>query len=100
MYFMISKEALNYLKIAKFPFVAKTNIGASGSGVCIIRKQSDGQKYIEETFMGKGSPQRTGPNLDKGGLLKRGFHYVLHPSDIEKKLDIYQTKSINLQKGL
>jgi len=93
------KEALKYLGNCKFPFVAKTNIGASGSGVTIIRNKSEAHRYIEETFSGKGSPQRTGPNLEKGGILKRGFHYILHPSDITKKLNIYQTKTVNLQKG-
>ena len=97
--FYDKEEALNYLRAKDFPFVAKTNIGASGSGVQIIRSESDGQKYIKQTFSGKGSPQRTGPNLDKGGLLKRGFHYALHPSDISKKFEIYQTKAVNKQRG-
>lgn len=97
--FYYRKEAFKYSEECEFPFVAKTNIGASGSGVRIIRNKIEAHKYIKDTFSGKGSPQRTGPNLDKGGILKRGFHYILHPSDILKKLDIYQTKTVNLQKG-
>lgn len=93
------KAALKYLEECKYPFVAKTNIGASGSGVIIIRNKTDALKYIKDTFSGKGAPQRTGPNLEKGGILKRGFNFILHPSDIAKKLDIYKTKSENLQKG-
>ncbi len=93
------KEALKYSEECKFPFVAKTNIGASGSGVQIIRDEHEARQYIKDTFTGKGSPQRTGPNLEKGGILKRGFHYFLHPSDIKKKLDIYLAKTENLQKG-
>jgi glutathione synthase/RimK-type ligase-like ATP-grasp enzyme len=93
------KEALKYSEECEYPFVAKTNIGASGSGVRIINNKTDAQKYIIDTFSGKGSPQRTGPNLEKGGILKRGFHYILHPSEIKKKLNIYLTKTGNLQKG-
>jgi hypothetical protein len=97
--FYDKKGALKHSEECKFPFVAKTNIGASGSGVMIIRNKIDAHKYIKDTFSGKGSPQRTGPNLDKGGIIKRGFHYILHPSDITKKLNIYNTKTVNLQKG-
>jgi len=93
------KESLSYIEECEFPFIAKTNIGASGSGIQIIRNNNDAQEYIKKTFSGKGSPQRIGPNRDKGGLFKRGFHYVLHPYDITRKLNIYRTKAGNLQKG-
>lgn len=92
-------EALEHLNNTLYPFVAKVNIGASGSGVKIIKNKNEAQKYINHTFSGKGSPQRTGPNLEKGGILQRGLHYVFHPLDITKKLDIYQTRSSNLQRG-
>ena len=93
------EEAVNFLQTTSYPFVAKTNIGASGSGVHIIKTRKEALKYIDAVFSGKGAPQRTGPNLDKGGILKRGFHYILHPSDIEKKINVYKIISENLQKG-
>ena len=92
-------EAINYTERCKYPTVAKTNIGASGSGVHIINTRREALKYIKETFSGKGASQRSGPNLGSGGLLKRGVHYMFHPSDISRKLRVYQTKSENLQKG-
>jgi len=91
-------DALEYIRSAAFPFVAKTNIGASGSGVIIIKSITEAKDYIDETFKGRGAPQRTGPNREKGGLLKRGFHYIIHPSDIAKKINIYKTKAGNRQK--
>jgi glutathione synthase/RimK-type ligase-like ATP-grasp enzyme len=91
-------EALEYIRSAVYPFVAKTNIGASGSGVIIIKSIHEAKDYIEETFRGRGAPQRTGPNRDKGDFIKRGFHYILHPSDIAKKISIYKTKASNRQK--
>jgi len=93
------QEAQKYSEICKYPFIAKTNIGASGSGVRIIKNKTEAQKYIENTFAGKGSPQRTGPNFCRGGILKRGLHYINHTKDIIKKLDIYQIRASNLQKG-
>ena len=96
---MIGRKQLRYSEECKYPVVAKTNIGASGSGVTIINNNTESHKYINDTFSGKGAPQRTGPNLDSGAILKRGIHYLFHPSDIARKLDIYRTKTNNLQKG-
>lgn len=97
--FYTSMEALNYIRSTVFPFVAKTNIGASGSGVKVIRCVSEANNYIEKTFRGRGAPQRTGPNREKGGFVKRGLYYIIHPSEIIKKLNIYKTKAKNRQKG-
>jgi glutathione synthase/RimK-type ligase-like ATP-grasp enzyme len=91
-------EAIDFINVQKFPIVAKSNIGASGSGVKILWKEQKARKYIKDTFNGKGSSQRIGPNMEKGGYLKRGFHYVLHPSDIRRKFNIYSTKANNPQK--
>jgi glutathione synthase/RimK-type ligase-like ATP-grasp enzyme len=93
------EEMPDFVKHAEFPMVAKTNIGASGSGVKIIKSKRNAFKYIKETFSGKGSYQRTGPNTAKGEYFKRGTHYLFHPSDIGKKLDIYRTRAASLQKG-
>jgi len=92
-------EAVEFLQKTTFPLVAKVNIGASGSGVSIFHNKFECENYIRQTFMGKGAPQRSGPNLTKGGLIKRGMHYVFNPSDIRRKLDIYRTKRNNLQTG-
>ncbi|MBN1599241.1 MAG: hypothetical protein JW894_13185 [Bacteroidales bacterium] len=81
----------------KYPFVAKSNIGASGSGVIILHNKSEAVNYTNNTFSGRGAHRRSGPNLDKGGLIRRGFHYVLHPADIQKKIDIYKIVRSDLQ---
>lgn len=97
--FYNSLEAVEFIEKTKYPVVAKANIGASGSGVLILHNRSEAKNYINDTFSGKGAPRRSGPNLDKGGLIRRGFHYVLHPSDIQKKLDIYKTVRSDVQSG-
>ncbi len=93
------EEGKAHIALNKETIVAKTNIGASGSGVKILTSQEEKLNYIKSVFYGKGAPQRSGPNFEKGGLLKRGFHYVLHPAEIKKKLNIYKTVQSNPQKG-
>ncbi len=69
--------------------MAKVNIGASGSGVTIIKNLRDSLSYVNNTFNGKGAKKRWGPNLQKGGLIKRGFHYIFNPENIKNKLKKY-----------
>jgi glutathione synthase/RimK-type ligase-like ATP-grasp enzyme len=97
--FYYLEEADKFFVETSFPVVGKTNIGASGSGIQILKEIAAARHYARETFQGRGSRQRTGPNFSKGGLLKRGFHYVLHPKDVSKKLFIYKSRSQGLQKG-
>jgi glutathione synthase/RimK-type ligase-like ATP-grasp enzyme len=92
-------EALTFSENCKLPVVAKTNIGASGSGVIVLHSKTEVGKYIDQAFSAKGAPKRTGPNLAAGGLLKRGFHYILNPGDISMKLKIYKANRADLQTG-
>ncbi|RPI79456.1 MAG: hypothetical protein EHM45_02890 [Desulfobacteraceae bacterium] len=93
------REALTHVEKCMFPVVAKLNIGASGSGIRIIEDRDEAVRYIERTFSSKGAPKRWGPNFASGGILKRGVHYLLHPADIKKKIDIYRTKFNQAQTG-
>lgn len=97
-YFNIS-EALKSLEISPIPLVAKVNIGASGSGVRILKTINEAIKYISETFTMKGAPQRSGPNYEKGGLIKRGIHYIFNPTDISKKIKLYKAVRSDAQKS-
>ncbi len=92
-------EALSFIEESACPMVAKTNIGASGSGVTILESARQARDYLEKTFTGSGAPQRLGPNLAKGRLLQRGLRYIVQPSMIPGKLDVYMTKRISRQKG-
>lgn len=94
------REAEAYSVTCMLPVVAKTSTGASGSGVRILKSRQEIQNYIRKTFRGKGSPQRSGPNLGKGGVLTRGFHYIGHPSDILKKITLYRLRADGRQRGL
>jgi hypothetical protein len=92
-------EALAFSKIHKLPVVAKTNIGASGSGVKILRTKEEVNNYIKNAFSVKGIAKRTGPNFASGGILKRGFHYLINTDEIAKKLKIYKSFRDDIQSG-
>jgi len=97
--FYSKSETEHFLQQSKFPIVAKTNIGASGSGVKLLKTMEAAASYITDTFSGKGAEQRSGPNLQKGGILKRGFYYIFHPGQIKQKLEIYESRAKDVQKG-
>jgi len=97
--FFHKNEAVGFVNQITWPLVAKVNIGASGSGVKILHDKGEAFKYIEQSFSSKGAPRRWGPNLSTGNLLKRGFHYLLHPQDIRKKMAKYTVVKADKQKG-
>lgn len=97
--FYDKKEALESLSGKDLPLVGKVNIGASGSGVSILKSKESVRDYIDMAFSGQGIKRRSGPNMEKGGLIKRGLHYVLHLADIAKKLKKYQQVSQDIQIG-
>jgi glutathione synthase/RimK-type ligase-like ATP-grasp enzyme len=67
-------EAIEFMEKCKLPLVAKTSIGASGSGVRIINNRKDLKNYINAAFSDKGIPRKWGPNLRKGNITKRTFN--------------------------
>ena len=95
--FYFRQEAIEYINTTEFPLVGKVNIGGSGSGVKIIYNKAQALKYINDTFLGRGTSKRIGPNLQKPGILKRGSHYIFHPGDIFTKMNIYMKRRRDLQ---
>jgi len=97
--FYYKEEANEFIQRTDFPIVAKVNIGASGSGVKILHNKSEAKQYIHNAFLAKGISKRWGPNFAKGNIIKRGFHYILNPSDIKMKVKKYKTVKEDIQKG-
>lgn len=93
------KEAEEHLSHYILPFVVKTNIGASGSGVKMLKTTGEVKNYLDQAFSGKGAPKRYGPNTAKGEFFKRGLHYLIHPNEIRRKLNLYNTKKADTQNG-
>ena len=97
--FYEEQEAIDFIKNSDYPFVAKVNIGASGSGVVIIHNIKKAVEYVKGTFKGKGAKQRSGPNLAKGDWMQRGIRYLFHPKEIISKYRIYLIRRKNLQRN-
>jgi len=97
--FYNKKEALEFLDKQIFPLVGKTNIGASGSGVYILKTREEAIHYLALTFSGGGTPKRIGPNFRKRGIFLRGVQYMNHPLEILKKLKLYKSIGMDPQKG-
>lgn len=87
------EEALSFVKNSTFPLVGKTNIGASGAGIQILKSLEQAEKYVVDVFSGKGAQKRVGPNMKKGGLIKRGLNLLFNPKLLKKRLSIYKSLS-------
>ena len=97
--FYYQKEALQFTEDNnQYPIVAKTNIGASGSGVKIVKDKESLIQYVHDTFSGKGSNKRIGPSLKKGKWIKRGLNLILRPKKIRERIEIYESRAKDIQK--
>ncbi len=92
-------EALHFLySHNSYPMVGKTNIGASGSGVKILKTQNEVAGYIEDAF-GKGIYTRTGPKFRKGTLLSKLKRIVQSGGHIGSRMQLYRQMRTSPQKG-
>lgn len=64
--FYSKEDAVKFTYHSNYPFVGKTSIGASGSGVTIIKNKKTAKKYILKAFSKKGIKRRFGPNRVTG----------------------------------
>lgn len=96
--FYDKSEALAFSKSTIFPIVGKTGIGASGTGVKIMRTKKELERYIHTAF-GKGIRRRLGPNKNTGNISSWSKKAYANPRffwrKIKKYLEIYK----DAQKG-
>jgi glutathione synthase/RimK-type ligase-like ATP-grasp enzyme len=79
-------EANQFAKNCKLPIVAKSSIGASGSGVKIISDRRQLEKYIQKIFTNKGIKRSFAPNLRKGNKLSRINNVIRNPFQFYQKI--------------
>ena len=96
--FYFESEALEYVERCDLPVVGKTNVGASGRGITIIKSREEAIQYVKDTFSGKGPSRSVGPNLKKKGLLKRILKKLLNPADLKSKLSEYKFQRAEIQR--
>ena len=92
-------EALNYIETAKLPIVAKTLIGAAGSGVKIFHDKSHARDYVEKAFK-TGIKRRYGPNRKTGSPKSWLKKALASPDYFLKKLRQYKERSQDIQKNM
>lgn len=97
--FYQQKEANRFMDNSQYPVIAKTNIGAAGSGVKIIANRVQMKDYIQSTFSGTGAPKRWGPNLKKGNLIGRIINLALNPKKLVNTGRNYLKRKQDHQKG-
>ena len=90
--------ALNFINNSGYPIVAKSNIGAAGSGVRILKSKGQAQKYIKLAFSKNGVSRRYGPNFRQRNKLKRYFGALLRPSLFIEKFNSYNKSYEDRQK--
>ena len=80
-------EAKQFLKSSSYPVIGKVNIGASGSGVSILKGKNGAIKYLKQIFSDKGAGRRHGPNLNIGGWGHRAFSYLKNSFSCTQRLN-------------
>ena len=96
--FYKKNDAFDFINKTPFPVTAKTNIGASGKGVEILKSKKAAVQYINKAFSGTGIKQSTGPNLKMGDIKKRLIYALINPYHIFKRLKVYKAVSGDVQK--
>jgi hypothetical protein len=96
--FYYEKEALNFIQNAGLPMVAKTNIGASGSGVSILYSFEEAEQYIRKIFSGAGIKRKVGPKWRRRGFAKRVIEKLMNPKELRLKLLSYRNARSEVQR--
>jgi hypothetical protein len=93
------EEALTHLAQCPLPVVGKSNIGAAGSGVDVLRTRSEAERYVRAAFSRQGLRRRFGPNLKQGALAARGSRLLRTPTKLLRKLKGYLAVHGDVQRG-
>lgn len=93
------EEAKKFIADTNYPIVAKTLIGAAGSGVKILKSERETDKYIKTAFS-KGIKRRYGPNRKTGSPKRWLIKAISSPSYFLNKLREYKARNLDIQKGI
>lgn len=97
--FYYENEAVDFVKNSRLPLVAKTSIGASGSGVQILHDTAEALEYIQNTFSGQGAARRrVGPKWKQKGFFLRVLKKLLRPGELKAKMQLYKHIGTEIQK--
>lgn len=90
-------EALRFIGQRKeFPLMGKTNIGASGNGVVVLRDRKAASDYVNRAFA-EGLRPRSGPKVLKGSLFAKIRKALTMKGFLKNRLKTYATGALNVQ---
>jgi glutathione synthase/RimK-type ligase-like ATP-grasp enzyme len=92
-------EAKEFVEKVTYPIVAKTLMGAAGSGVKIIKSHSEASEYIKKAFT-SGIKRRYGPNRKTGSPKNWAKKAIKSPAYLLKKLKEYGLRDNDIQRGV
>lgn len=92
-------EAIAFIEKAYYPIVAKTLIGAAGSGVRTIHSKAQAVAYVKKAFT-TGIKRRFGPNRKTGSLQIWFLKAIKSPNYFFKKLKQYRNRDKDVQIGV
>ena len=98
MVFYSQQDALDYIQNAQLPLVAKTTIGAAGSGVKVLTSRDQALNYVQVAFT-KGIARRFGPNKKTGSPKSWLIKAIKSPKYFFAKLKEYKSRAKDLQYG-
>lgn len=93
------EEAEEAVRAATFPLVAKTSIGAAGTGVRILKSREEAMAYVADAFSPRGIKRRSGPetrNKKKMDLVKKAWR---DPAYMIQRLKFYKGYNEFRQRG-
>lgn len=97
--FFDKNEAKKFAKErTEYPIVAKTNIGASGNGVMILRDVAEMSNYIDKAFT-VGIKPKTGFKIKKGSLIKKIKKIFKGIGFVKQRLSEYKESILITQYG-
>lgn len=97
--FYHKSEALQYASDTSYPKIFKSSIGASGTGVMIVRNKGEAVKYIKRAFSSRGIPMQIGPNRVTGSPKKWITRALTIPGLVRQKVSQYHKISTQRPKN-
>ncbi len=86
-----SEDAGIFVERSTLPLVAKTSMGAGGSGVRILRSKEQARAYVQRTFHGPGAPRDSGPIWRKPGFFFRVLRKLADPVAVLGRIREYRS---------
>jgi len=96
--FYSMEELKGFASTTQYPVVVKSSIGASGTGVHIIRTQKQLSSYAQKAFSSKGISVRIGPNRNTGSIIKWLKKAISNPQYAKERVADYKAIADNRPK--